>query len=337
LSKYIVVDAANLFFRCIHGAQGDAYSKAGLALHIILRSIKKLWREQKADHIVFALESKSWRYEIFPKYKAHRKVAAQLKSVREQEDDMVYRETLDEFNNFLKTKTNTTVLQCDRAEGDDFIARWTQVHPDDEHIIVSSDTDFIQLLADNVSIYDGVKDIMIKPDGVFNADGAPLKFTVKSDGKLKIGEEVDMVNGDFEVEPEWWRRALFMKCMRGDSGDGIFSAYPKVRETKLKAAWEDRIERGYNWNNLMLQTWDDAGQEAKVQDRYEFNRELIDLTRQPQDVKDIMDQAIVEAVSQPSKTGVGIHFLRFCEKNGLVNVSKEAKDHTGYLNAPYAK
>lgn len=337
MSKYIVVDAANLFFRCIYGASGDSYAKAGLALHIILRSIKKVWREHKADHIVFALEAKSWRYEVFPKYKAHRKVLAQLKTAREQEDDMVYRETLDEFINFLKTKTNTTVLQCNRVEGDDFIARWVQNHPEDEHVIISGDTDFIQLLAPNVNIYDGVKDITIKQDGVYNAEGAPLKFSLKSDGKLKVGEELDLVNNDFEIEEAWWERALFMKCIRGDAGDGIFTAYPRVRENKLKAAWEDRKEQGYNWNNLMLQTWKDGDDEVRVVDRYNFNKGLIDLTLQPDDVKEVMDQAIIEAVSKPATSGVGIHFLRFCEKNGLVNISKEAKDHTGYLNAPYAK
>lgn len=336
MSKYVVVDAANLFFRCLHNAQGDAYSKAGLALHIILRSIKKMWRENKADHVVFCLEGKSWRYEVFPKYKAHRKVLALQKTPREQEEDQVFRETLDELVTFLKEKTNVTVLQQTRVEGDDFIARWIQIHPEDQHILVSGDSDFIQMLAPNVTIYDGVRDIYIKPEGVFNADGAPLDFGVKSDGKLRVGKEIDLLTQDFEVQPEWWRYALFLKCIRGDSGDNIFTAYPKVRETKLKAAWDDRNDKGYNWNNLMLQTWDDDGTQVRVMDRYEFNRSLIDLTMQPDDIKELMDNTIVEQVQKTRKTGIGIHFLRFCERNGLVNVSKEANDHAEYLNAPYA-
>ncbi len=71
-------------------------------------------------------------------------------------------------------------------------------------------------------------------------------------------------------------------------------------------------------------------------DRYEFNRSLIDLTMQPDDIKELMDNTIVEQVQKTRKTGIGIHFLRFCERNGLVNVSKEANDHAEYLNAPYA-
>jgi uncharacterized protein (DUF1919 family) len=130
--------------------------------------------------------------------------------------------------------------------------------------------------------------------------------------------------------------------MRGDSGDSIFSAYPKVRETKLKAAWEDRNDLGYNWNNLMLQEWrdeDDDGNEktVRVLDAYNFNKMLIDLTQQPHEIKGLMDEVIVESVQQPRKQGVGIHFLRFCERNGLVNLSKESADHAEYLNAPYAR
>jgi len=337
MSKYILVDAANLFFRCLHVTQGNSYDKAGLALHMIFRSIRKVWREHKGDHIVFCLEGRSWRYDVFPKYKAHRKVLALQKTQREREDDQVYQESLDELVKFLTEKTNVTVLQSNRVEGDDFIARWIQNHPQDDHIIVSGDTDFIQLLADNVKIFDGVRGALISQDSVINEDGNPVKFTVKSDGKLKLGEELDLEKDDFDVEPEWWRRALFMKCMRGDSGDGIFSAYPKVRETKLKTAWEDRNEQGYNWNTLMLQTWDNDGENVRVLDRYEFNRNLIDLTMQPDDVKELMDQVIVERVMKPSVTGVGIHFMRFCERNGLVNLTKEASDHAIYLNAPYAK
>lgn len=344
MATYLIVDAANLFFRCLHGSQGDAFSKAGLSLHIILRSIKKLWRDLKADHVVFCLEGKSWRYDLYAKYKAARKVARNLMTAREREESEIYQETLNELIEFLIHKTNVTVLQKNLVEGDDFVARWTQIHPNDNHVIVSGDSDFIQLLAPNVSVYDGVNDRMIKVDGVFNSDGQPMKFNVKGgDGKLKVGEEIDLLTEDFEVQPEWWRYALFLKCIRGDTGDGIFSAYPRVQEKKLKAAWEDRNDVGYNWNNLMLQEWKDGEDEngkpnmVVVRDKYAFNQKLIDLTMQPDDIKELMDQTIIDTVQKPRVSGVGIHFLKFCKSNGLVNIGREAADHAEYLNAPYSK
>jgi hypothetical protein len=341
MTKYIIIDTANLFYRARHAVSGDPYSKAGLALHAIFRSIRKMWREYGGEHVVFCLEGKSWRFDSHPLYKAHRRVADLTITAREREENQIFSETFTELTDFLVTKTNATVLQKDRVEGDDFIARWIQMHPSDEHLIVSGDTDFIQLLADNVKIYDGVRELLISKDQVSDKDGDVVEFSVTSAGKLKIGKKV-VPPATFIPESEWWRRALFMKCIRGDAGDNIFSAYPKVRENKMKAAWDDRFDRGFDWNNLMLQTWTDYDEndepiEVKVQDKYKFNESLIDLTRQPDDIKALMDDVIVERVQKARVGNVGIHMLRFCDKNGLVNISKEATDHTAYLNAPYAK
>jgi 5'-3' exonuclease len=343
MAKHIIVDTANLFYRCRHAVQGDPYSKAGLALHAVFRSIRKMWRDYKADHVVFCLEGHSWRYAIYPEYKSARKVARQLSNLKaqDQEEDQIFRETFEELLSFLTEKTNATVLQSEGVEGDDWVARYIQLHPQDDHLLVSGDTDFIQMLAPNVKIYDGVRELLISCDGIKDRAGQEIEFGIKSDGKLRIGKALKK-GQTFQVESEWWKRALFMKCMRGDSGDSIFSAYPKVREKKLLEAWEDRTEMGYNWNNLMLQTWtktkqDGTEEEVRVLDAYHFNQELIDLTKQPEEIKELMDAMIVEQVQKPSKQGIGIHFLRFCERNGLVNLSKEAADHAEYLNATYAK
>jgi hypothetical protein len=343
MSKYIIVDTANLFYRCRHAVQGDAYSKAGLALHAVFRSIRKLWRDYKADHVVFCLEGHSWRYEVYPKYKSARKAQRALANLKpaEQEEDQVFKETFEELIKFLTERTNTTVLQSDGIEGDDWVARFIQIHPDDEHLLVSGDTDFIQMLAPNVKIYDGVRELLITTDGIYDKAGQAIEFGVKNDGKLRVGKPLKK-SDIFQIEQDWWKRALFMKCMRGDSGDSIFSAYPKVRATKLLAAWEDRNDLGYNWNNLMLQEWrdeDDDGNEktVRVLDAYNFNKSLIDLTEQPHEIKGLMDELIVEEVQKTRKQGVGIHFLRFCERNGLINLSKESADHAEYLNASYAK
>jgi hypothetical protein len=70
-------------------------------------------------------------------------------------------------------------------------------------------------------------------------------------------------------------------------------------------------------------------------DEYQINESLIDLTKQPQKVKDLMTNCIVQAVQKEPVGNVGIHFLRFCDKNYLPALSKEANDHAAYLNASY--
>ena len=65
-------------------------------------------------------------------------------------------EIFDELKTFLIEKTNVTVLRHERLEADDLIAGWCQNHPNDDHVIISTDGDFAQLIAPNVRQYNGV-------------------------------------------------------------------------------------------------------------------------------------------------------------------------------------
>jgi len=133
-----------------------------------------------------------------------------------------------------------------------------------------------------------------------------------------------------------------MKCMRGDSSDNVFSAYPGVREkgTKNKVglteAYADRNKQGFHWNNMMLQRWVDHNEvEHRVKDDYERNRVLIDLTAQPQEIKDLVDARIKEGVRTTTIPQVGIHFMKFCGKYELTKISEQAETYAKWLNSPY--
>ena len=54
------------------------------------------------------------------------------------------------FTTFLREKTNVSVLRDPKAEADDLIARFVHLHPNDTHYIISSDTDYVQLINENV-------------------------------------------------------------------------------------------------------------------------------------------------------------------------------------------
>ena len=65
---------------------------------------------------------------------------------KEKEENEVFWEVYDDFLDFINTKTNCTVLRNPRAEADDLIAGWVKEHPNDDHVIISSDSDFAQLI-----------------------------------------------------------------------------------------------------------------------------------------------------------------------------------------------
>jgi hypothetical protein len=117
--NYIIVDTANTFFRAKHAIQSDLDSKIGMALHITLNSIRKVWQDFKGDHVVFCLEGRSWRKDFYEPYKRNRKNARDARTEKEVEEDLVFWETFDNFKEFIETKTNCTTLQNPRLEADD--------------------------------------------------------------------------------------------------------------------------------------------------------------------------------------------------------------------------
>lgn len=328
MAKYLIIDLANTFFRARHAAhkQSDFHDRLGFALHVTLSSINSAWRRQDADHVVVCLEGSSWRKEFYKPYKANRKVAYAALTEKEQEEEEQFWETFDNLKNFFINDTNCTVLRHDNLEADDLVAGWIQSHPDDSHVIISSDTDFHQLLASNVSQYNGISDELHTLDGIFDRNGKRV-----IDKKTKEPKEIP--------DPEW---ILFKKCMRGDPTDNIFSAFPGVREQGSKnkiglmEAFEDRNKKGFNWNNMMLNRWvDHDGIEHRVLDDYERNRTLVDLTAQPDQIKQYIAQTIFENANPKRVPMVGAKFLKFCGKFELIKLSEYAESYSKFLSSEY--
>mgnify|MGYP003317672914 CR=1 FL=1 len=195
--NYILVDTANTFFRSKFAIQSDLDSKIGMALHITFNSIRKVWQDFKGDHVVFCLEGRSWRKDFYEPYKRNRKNVRDARTEKEVEEDEVFWETFDNFKDFIDQKTNCTVLQNPQLEADDLIAGWIQKHPNDQHVIISSDSDFAQLVDTNVKQYNGISNTLTTIDGYFTDKGEPV--LEKKTGQPKKAPD-----------PEW---LLFEKCM----------------------------------------------------------------------------------------------------------------------------
>ena len=90
--RYLLVDTANTFFRARHAAhrQSDTWDKLGFAIHVTLSSVAKAYREQKADHVIFCLEGRSWRKDFYAPYKAQRAAQRAAHTEREQEEDPLW-------------------------------------------------------------------------------------------------------------------------------------------------------------------------------------------------------------------------------------------------------
>jgi len=327
MNTYILVDTANTFFRARHVVRGDIDTKVGMALHITLNSVKKAWQDFNGTHVVFCLEGRSWRKDYYEPYKRNRKEARDALTPQQQEEDTAFWEIFDEFKDFVSEKTNCTVMRHPQLEADDLIAGWVQAHPNDNHVIISTDGDFAQLIAPNVRQYNGVSNTTITVEGYFDDKGKPVL-----DKKTKEPKPAP--------DPEFM---LFEKCMRGDTSDNVFSAYPGVRKkgTKNKVglieAFEDKTTKGFNWNNMMLQRWTDHnGEEHRVLDDYTRNVTLCDLTAQPADIREIIDNTIAE-VEPKDISQVGMRLMKFCAKWDMQRIADQAQSFADPLQARYKK
>ena len=314
---FLLVDLANTFYRARHTAHRaqTPEEKVGLAIHVTMSSIARCWREHQANHVVVALEGRSWRKDFYSPYKRNRVEARSAATPAQQEEDKMFWDANDSLAAFLRDRTNCTVLHNPQLEADDLIAGWIQAHPNDQHIVVSSDSDYAQLLAPNVRQYNGVTEELITLDGIFDRLGKRVKD--RKTGEAKAAPD-----------PEW---LLFEKCMRGDTTDNVFSAYPGVRtkSTKnrvgLEEAFADRHARGWAWNNVMLQRWTDHNeQEHRVLDDYNRNRTLVDLTQQPSNIRQLIEDTVAHAKTETNRPQIGVHFLKFCGRFDLQKLSENA-------------
>lgn len=332
--RYILVDTYNLFFRMRHTANRQATidDKLGMCMHTMFASANSVIKRLDIDHVVFAVEGgNNWRKTFYKPYKKPRADKLQARTEDEAEEDDLFFTTLNNMIEFIDTKTNCSLIGVPGTEADDVIARFIHWHPDDEHIILSSDTDYYQLINKKVSQFNGVTKEMHTIDGTLNEAGNPIM-----DKKTQLPKHV----GD----PEW---LLFKKCMRGDKGDNVFSAYPGVREkgTKnkvgLQEAFDDRNKKGYAWNNIMLHRWvDHLEKEHRVLTDYERNRILIDLSQQPEDIIESVDLGIIDVVlrdviKRMPPNQIGFAFMKFCGQHELVRLAQYPDSIIKWISKPY--
>lgn len=337
MKRFCLFDVSNLVYRAAFGGgthrsggPSDEDDATNLALATAIRSMRVPFNRFKATHSVMCFDSYSWRKEILDGYKSSR-------AARSESDQNLYqgiRLVIDEFRGFLIGNSNSTVLWKNMCEADDLIARFIALHPDDEHVIVSSDSDFKQLISPKVSLYNATSGILISDDGVYKNDGTKIKRGTPT--KVIHGDEWEVVmdkDGKPErIDPKW---LLFRKIMDGDSSDDVPPTKPPRMKTKLlEEAY--RFRGGAAWNDLMATKRIDLDGSPTVAELYDLHSLLIDLSQIPDPIKDEADYHIAEEIGKPQKSGLGMKFMVFCRDRRMVNLGKDADRYVPMLAQGYA-
>ena len=293
--RHLVIDTPNLLFR-VHSANqriagGSEEQSAGLAMHMCFRTVLSQYKKHNPDRIIFAFEGKNnWRKEYTKSDECVSKRLYKGNRVYTESNERFF-ELIDHFKMFVKSYTTAVCLNADRLEGDDLIGGYVKKFASDENeiTIVSGDKDFTQLLK-----YKNVR--LINPDkNKERTCDDPLYF-------------------------------MFEKCIRGDSGDNVMSAFPRVRATRLEKAFKDEFE----YANLMNETWNvvnpDTGEiieKYSVKSLFEENKLLMDLDHQPADIKQLIDETIEEGIRTRSSYSY-FHFMKFLGEYELKSIADES-------------
>ena len=115
--------------------------------HLVLNSIRSYrmkYHKKYGEMVICTDHLYSWRKEVFPFYKAHRKVQREKQAQKEGVDWGSLFEIIDKIKHELEEFFPYKVIKVPHAEGDDVIAVLAK-HAKEPSLIVSSDKDFNQL------------------------------------------------------------------------------------------------------------------------------------------------------------------------------------------------
>ena len=302
MMRRMIVDTANILFRvaAAHGKynkQGTPEEQAGLAMHMSLNTLNKYYKQFKPDQMAMTFEgSHNWRKDYT---KSEKCISGKVYKANRVKDSSMepFFELIKAFEDLARKHTSLVCLSNPVLEGDDLFAGYVQrfTAQGDEVIGVSGDRDFVQL-------WKHQNFILINPDS----------------GKPRTLEETCGVDdADF---------FMFEKAMRGDKGDNVFPAYPRVPKKRLQKALID----DYELTKLMNETWSfvdaDTKEEKKfnVGELFEENNLLMNLEHQPPAIRQVIDEVLDHELVNHGKWNF-FHFTKFCGKYGLKQIAENAQ------------
>lgn len=228
-----LIDGSAYIYRAYHAIAPLTNSK-GVATNAVLgfvKMIQKLINENRPKYIAITFDSKGpvFRHDLYKDYKANRPPMP---------DDL--REQLPFIKKFV-TASNILMLEKSGVEADDIIASIAKKYSAKGHkvVIVSGDKDLLQLVDDNVTMFDPMKNKMMDRVEV------EKKYGVRPDQLLDffalVGDSADNVPGVPGVGPKTAEKLIASY----GSLDGLYEEVETLKKSKMKDKIIDNREQAY--------------------------------------------------------------------------------------------
>lgn len=243
MNRFLIVDGSNLLFQMFFGMPARIVNKQGKAIHGTLGfvgALLKIIRRIEPTYMVvlFDGEHENARSELNVDYKADRVDYGQI-----PEEGNPFSQLPDVYSalDYLGIK----YAETETCETDDWVAGYALTYGQEAEIIISSfDSDFFQLITDNVSVlrYRGDSTVICTPDYIKN------KYNIEprqyADFKSMVGDASDNIKGADKVGP---KTAAYLLNRFGTLDNILANAEsiekPSIRDSIIRNA--DRLRTNY--------------------------------------------------------------------------------------------
>ncbi len=238
MDNFLIVDGMNLFFQMFYGMPSRILNSEGKPIHGVLGfvgAILKIIRKCEPSHIVviFDGETHNPRSELDGDYKANRPDYAEMSEEELPFSQLPYIYACLDHLGIIHFET----VGC---ETDDVISSYAHRYGGECKIIISSfDSDFFQLIDDNISVlrYRGESTTLCTPEYVRSKFGIPP--SLYADHKSLVGDNADNIRGLHGVGI---KTAASLLSEHG-SLEGVIACYEKIKKESIRVEVEKEKER----------------------------------------------------------------------------------------------
>jgi DNA polymerase-1 len=228
-----LIDGSAYIYRAYHAIAPLSNSK-GMPTHAVLgfiNMVKRLTREKKPPYLAIAFDSRGpvFRHRIYDQYKANRPPMPEDLSPQ-----------IPYIKKFVEA-SNVLMLSEQDVEADDIIASAAAFFAGQGHkvVIVSGDKDLLQLVGDDVVMWDPMK------DKVMDLEAVQKKYGVRADQLLElfalIGDSADNVPGVPGVGPKTAEKLINAY----GTLDGLYEHIDELKKSKMKERIIEHREQAY--------------------------------------------------------------------------------------------
>lgn len=238
MEKLLIVDGHNLLFQMFFGMPSRIVNKDGKAIQGTLGfvgALIKIIKMTNPTHLVilFDGEHENNRTELLTDYKSNR---TDFSIVPDENNPFSQLEDIYNALNYLKIKH----IEIAEFETDDVVASYTMTYGNDMQIVISSfDSDFFQLINDNVSVlrYRGINTIICDAEYIQNKYG--ILPTQYADFKSLTGDKSDNIKG---AEKVGLKTAKELVNQFGTL-ENIINQYHLIKKPSIRESIHHSIER----------------------------------------------------------------------------------------------